>query len=44
MEVFYQTYLNNIYGMLLLDAIGFGLYFLIISCIYRHKAKKNPHR
>lgn len=40
MNTFFETYLNNVYGMLLLDALGFGLYFLIISLFYKKTNKE----
>lgn len=39
MEVFYETYLNNLYGMLFLDALGFGIYFLTISFLYKKQKR-----
>lgn len=41
MNTFYELYLNNIYGMLLLDALGFGIYFFIISLLYKKKKDTN---
>lgn len=37
MENFFDLYLNNIYGVLLLDVLGFGLYFFVISLIYKDR-------
>lgn len=40
MKTFFDIYLNNLYGILLLDALGFGIYFLVVSFIYKHKENK----
>lgn len=37
MKTFFDLYLNNLYGILLLDALGFGIYFLIISLLYKKR-------
>lgn len=37
MENFFDLYLNNLYGILLLDVLGFGVYFFIISLIYKNQ-------
>lgn len=37
MAIFYETYINNLYGMLFLDVLGFGIYFLVISLLYKKR-------